>query len=186
MDFFTADPHFGSSRHLEYSRRPFSTVTEMDDYLIEQWNNKVTSNDTIWILGDFGSYSKLAFLNGHLKLLMGNYEYHDLHRKFNNIDEFKRMLTSFNSKVELITENKVITIEEATGVSRYWICHKPEDRKNNEFNLFGHIHGLQKVKKNGLNVGIDCHHFAPIDIYTIKFYEYAITHGFYDHNVFMT
>jgi hypothetical protein len=40
------------------------------------------------------------------------------------------------------------------------------------------------VKRNGLNVGVDCHQFTPIDLSVVKFYYDAITKH-YDHNVFM-
>ena len=39
------------------------------------------------------------------------------------------------------------------------------------------------VKRNGLNVGVDCHNFRPIDVETIEFYRTAIE-KFYDENVF--
>ena len=51
------------------------------------------------------------------------------------------------------------------------------------FNLFGHIHGKQLVKKFGLDVGVDGHHFMPIDESVVEFYYNAIT-KYYDNNVF--
>lgn len=52
MIWFTADTHFGHKNILEYSARPFSTVEEMDEALISNWNNKVASDDEIYHLGD--------------------------------------------------------------------------------------------------------------------------------------
>ena len=40
------------------------------------------------------------------------------------------------------------------------------------------------VKKNGLNVGVDCHNFRPINTDTVMFYRNAIE-AHYDENVFM-
>jgi hypothetical protein len=40
------------------------------------------------------------------------------------------------------------------------------------------------VRKNGLNVGVDCHNFTPIDISTVLFYKEAIE-KYYDYEVFM-
>lgn len=65
------------------------------------------------------------------------------------------------------------------------LVHEPEfGRGVDKFFLFGHIHQLQMVKKNGLNVGTDCHRFFPIDAETVLFYYKAITNH-YDKNVFM-
>ncbi|MDI6814005.1 MAG: hypothetical protein QMD10_10760, partial [Desulfitobacteriaceae bacterium] len=49
---FTADQHFGHANIIKHCNRPFGTVTEMDEYLLEQWNSCVDENDTIYILGD--------------------------------------------------------------------------------------------------------------------------------------
>ena len=40
------------------------------------------------------------------------------------------------------------------------------------------------VKENGLNVGVDCHKFSPIDVETVLFYRNAICNH-YDENVFL-
>jgi hypothetical protein len=40
------------------------------------------------------------------------------------------------------------------------------------------------VKRNGLNVGVDCHNFCPIPIETVLFYRDAILNA-YDENVFL-
>ena len=71
------------------------------------------------------------------------------------------------------------------------VAHKPSDcisckfTKNEEksFALFGHIHGRQMIKKFGIDVGVDCHHFRPILLEDVKFYINAIE-KFYDYDVF--
>ena len=68
---------------------------------------------------------------------------------------------------------------------KVYLVHEPEKAKNPKlFYLYGHIHQLQMVKRNGLNVGTDCHQFRPIDWETIVFYYLAIVNH-YDENVFM-
>ena len=63
------------------------------------------------------------------------------------------------------------------------MTHKPEDCNKDRFNLFGHIHGLQKVKRYGLNVGVDCHYFKPINLEEVLWWKNAIE-NYYDNNVF--
>lgn len=50
-------------------------------------------------------------------------------------------------------------------------------------NLFGHIHGRQKVKRYGLDVGVDAHNYYPISLQDVLFYVNAIMYH-YDKYVF--
>ena len=52
MVFFTADLHIGHANIIKLNKRPFKTIEEMDNALIDNWNAKVTPNDTVYILGD--------------------------------------------------------------------------------------------------------------------------------------
>ena len=60
--------------------RPFSNVKEMDEYIVDKWNKKVSNSDTVWILGDIVSpehFDKdlLNRLNGKIHLILGNHDY---------------------------------------------------------------------------------------------------------------
>ena len=52
---FIGDTHFGDANIIKYEKRPFRFPEEMDEALIQSWNNNVASEDEIWILGDFGA-----------------------------------------------------------------------------------------------------------------------------------
>ncbi len=43
--YFTSDTHFGSDRTLKFSCRPYSNVKEMDQSIIDNWNQLVKSDD---------------------------------------------------------------------------------------------------------------------------------------------
>ena len=58
-DYFIADTHFGDSRIIGYENRPFESVQEMDKILIEKWNEIVTVEDTVYVLGVFSSYNDI-------------------------------------------------------------------------------------------------------------------------------
>ena len=58
--FFTSDTHFGHANIINLCKRPFKDVNHMNDMLVENWNNVVTDDDTVFHLGDFafgGSWS---------------------------------------------------------------------------------------------------------------------------------
>ena len=82
--FVTADTHFGHKKSLEFIRpdgeslRPFSSVEEMDETMVENWNRVVTRHDTIYHLGDVviprPSLKILDRLNGRKILIRGNHD----------------------------------------------------------------------------------------------------------------
>lgn len=81
--FFTSDLHFGHRNILEFCKRPFNSVEEMDEALIENWNSVVKPNDYVFNLGDFAFAPNwrwielLGRLNGRHILILGN---HDISR----------------------------------------------------------------------------------------------------------
>lgn len=81
MKFFTlSDTHFGHAKIIDYCNRPFSSVEEMDEAMIKNWNETVSNNDTVLHLGDFGLGNKeyiasiVKRLNGKKILILGNHD----------------------------------------------------------------------------------------------------------------
>jgi len=168
--WITSDTHFGSQRTLEFSKRPFSSVTEMDRVMIENWNKLVQPIDRVLHLGDFGNIDRRTDLNGHITLLCGNYE---------DDYEFEVLENVFNKVIPRFKYYTTI----GPNSEPYELVHEPSKAKARRFVLYGHIHEKGMIKKNGLNVGVDCHHFKPIDWSTIVFYKEAILKH-YDNEVF--
>lgn len=52
MIYYTADLHLGHANVLRHDGRPFASVEEMDQDLMENWNRRVTDRDRIYIGGD--------------------------------------------------------------------------------------------------------------------------------------
>jgi len=82
--FIIGDTHFGHKKILEFEaeHRPFKTIEEHDETLIDNWNSVVNKNDTVWHMGDvlFGrdSFKYLPRLNGVKKLVMGNHDHYPI------------------------------------------------------------------------------------------------------------
>lgn len=79
MFFFMADTHFGHGAIIDLCHRPFKCVEEMDGYMIERWNKKVSPNDIVYIVGDLFYKHKepekvLKQLKGRKRLIIGNHD----------------------------------------------------------------------------------------------------------------
>ena len=80
MVFFTSDLHLGHRNIIRLCNRPFSSIDEMDECLIEKWNKKVTNADTVYILGDLMFRNEkppeeyLRQLRGKKHLIIGNHD----------------------------------------------------------------------------------------------------------------
>lgn len=163
MDFITSDLHFGhkdivGEESFCKTRAHFKTTEEMNDYLIETHNSKVTNKDTIYHLGDFSInlkprevYSLLCKMNGQIHFIKGN---HDSQR-------ILKYLNNNNYKLE-DGRDKFVTYEIGTRIKRdgvvYYLSHFPMivGRKSKVLrSLCGHIHDEVADGPNILNVGID-------------------------------
>ena len=78
--FFTADLHLGHTNVIKYCNRPFQTVEEMNEKLIENWNERISDKDEIYVIGDFAfmgtkqTEEVLKRLKGRKYLLRGNHD----------------------------------------------------------------------------------------------------------------
>jgi calcineurin-like phosphoesterase family protein len=86
--FHTSDTHFGHFNILNYSNRPFGSVQEMNEALIDNWNSAVRETDTVIHHGDvaMGPWAGdedlgiaswddiLTRLNGYKILIVGNHD----------------------------------------------------------------------------------------------------------------
>lgn len=192
---FTSDTHFGSQRALTLSRRPFRTVDEMNWTIVERWNKVVNPDDTVFHLGDFGDRSFIKYLNGNIKLLCGNYEAYEVADHWDNFYKFGEALIRLGfsdvySSTEIVDYNldPISDIESEYHDQKAILSmnHMPEYLKGKikDYGLFGHIHGRQKIKSWGIDVGVDSNNFTPMSLDDIRFFISALQRGYYDNNVF--
>ena len=81
--FITSDLHFFHGNIIKYcpeTRGRFKDATEMNEYMIHEWNNTVAPDDQVFILGDFAfckpepAVKLLDRLNGGKILIEGNHD----------------------------------------------------------------------------------------------------------------
>ena len=89
MRYYISDPHFfHGGLNIKMDMRGFSSVEEMNAYMLEKWNGRVRQNDEVIILGDLSwgnaeqTNELLQKLNGKLYLIEGNHDRFLTNRKF--------------------------------------------------------------------------------------------------------
>lgn len=153
--FFTSDTHFSHDNIRKYCNRPFSSVTEMNEILIENWNKVVGIKDKVYHLGDF-SFAQpktsdwiLSRLNGQKFLLLGN------HDKKRNRPTNTSLFTDLGNYYKLTIQDHELDCKKIDII----LCHYPFetwDKKHwGSLCLCGHCHGTLSPMKNRLDVGID-------------------------------
>ena len=58
MIYLTSDLHFNHMNILKYEpeSRPFSSIEEMNEVIIQNWNEVVKISDTVYVLGDMSLF----------------------------------------------------------------------------------------------------------------------------------
>lgn len=79
--FFTSDEHYHHNNIIRFCNRPFTSSEEMNEYLIDKFNSKVSKSDVTYHLGDFTlehhpdeALAVLKKLNGKHYFLKGNHD----------------------------------------------------------------------------------------------------------------
>lgn len=154
MDFFTSDLHLNHFNVIRFCNRPFNSLEEMNSVLIENWNKKVKSSDTVYVLGDFifmgNSFSVrniLQQLNGKKILIIGD---HDKPTK--NIKELEQHQYYFY-------KNKDIMI-----ALFHWCIRNWQRSHYNSWHLYGHSHGRLSPIGKSWDVGVDNNKFEPLSL----------------------
>lgn len=174
MRYFTSDWHLGDKRiEEEYDPffRPFDDTVDNDNEIIINAQKSLTEDDELWHLGDVAIDRNRIKLIGEINckrkiLVTGNHD----------IDKLEELAKYFDK----ILFDSVMDIY---GI-RCYLNHYPLNKIDPMFNIVGHVHGLWKVKRNAVNVGVDCWHFMPVSEKMISFIYNAIKNH-YDENVFV-
>lgn len=132
MNYYLADTHFGDTNCLHFDNRPFLTIEEMDNTIIQRWNEVVSNADTVYILGDFSWYKEQKTIE-ILKSLSGNkILIRDNHDKFEST-AFKSQFIKIVDYLEVEDNGKHIVL-----------CHYPLPYYKNHFYgrylFYGHVH----------------------------------------------
>lgn len=170
--FFTSDTHFNHANILRFCNRPWESIEEHDQALIENWNSVVSPDDTVFHLGDFvfGGFPKwkeiVEQLNGHIYLIRGNHD-------------DKQMTAGIQTLFEDCLYQARILVDGKTVYLNHFpfLCFGHGDPKiykdSYSIQLFGHIHSgpnstSADVSRSSIlyptqyDVGVDNNNYCPI------------------------
>lgn len=174
--WFTADQHFGHANIIDYCRRPFASVADMNEALIARWNARVTADDTVWVLGDVAmgrideSLACVSRLAGRKILVTGNHDrcwYGHGDRAFEwierNLDAGFDEIAQGSPSIELDSMSVVLShfpYEGDSGDTDRYVEHRPPD--DGRWLVHGHVHDKWILRGRMINVGVDVRGFAPV------------------------
>ena len=159
MTYFGSDWHLGHANIIKYDNRPFDSVSEMNEAIINNHNSIVLPEDEFYFLGDFcmGDHSKaesyLSRINGKKFFVRGN------HDKQQTIELYKKYGTYLGGMAEVRAGGKSITI-----------CHYAMKVWNHShhgsYHLYGHSHGtlLEDPGSLSFDVGVNCWDYKPVSM----------------------
>lgn len=164
--WLTSDLHLGHDREFIYGPRGFNSIEEHDKTIIKNWNELVSWDDEVWLLGDCmlgdneSGCRKLNQLAGNIRIIVGNH------------DSTNRIQMYANIRPTILTMGLAYILK-YQGYS-FYLSHYPTITSNLEkgpelrkhiINLYGHTH----QKTNFYNdipymyhVGVDSHNNSPI------------------------
>ena len=146
--FITSDTHFGHANIIKYAGRPFDSVEEMDEALVENWNSVVKQGDKVYHLGDVTMNSKsldiLSRLNGRKVLIKGN---HDI------------------QKLKFYTPH-FYDIRGCHELGNFILTHIPvaisQKLRYSDGNIHGHLHEKSMEDPWYINVSVEQTNYTPI------------------------
>jgi len=162
--WITSDLHINHDREFIFKPRGFENIQDMNNAIVERWNEVVQPNDDVYVLGDLmlgdstTGIEYLKKLNGTLHIIVGN---HDTDTRINLYHQLPNV-----AEVELAIKLKY-------KKHHFFMTHYPCLTGNLEtealtqmtLNLYGHTH----QKTNFYNdmpymyhVGVDSHNCYPV------------------------
>lgn len=184
MIFFTADLHLYDNVIAKY--RGFNSIQEYHDLLLKNWNDTVSDNDLVYIIGDISiedgiTASQLLALdyNGHKILVPGNHDNMDTLSYFQRAPKHEVMMdpiyTDGDNKYYLLTHIPVHPNELDTfGYTGNIHGHNHKPMPDSGYNpawpspTAPNIPG--KLRMSYYNVNVEARDYKPVSMEQIKEY----------------
>ena len=164
MVFVTSDLHFCHDREFVWGARGYADVNEMNEAQVRKWNEIVTDEDEVWVLGDLmlGDFeqglSYLKQLKGKIHVCLGNHDTSKREQAYRNL----------GWDVQLCARMKYKKIS-------FYLSHYPTITHNIDekelwqvvVNLYGQTHQTTNFYHDDpwmYHVGVDSHDGYPVSM----------------------
>ena len=165
MKYYTSDLHLSHKNIIAYEDRPFNSIEEMNNTIIDNINYRLSSDDELYILGDFTlekNPHRVSELIKRIKrkkhLIIGNHDY------FVKNESLCSLFDSVHHYLEIEDDGQKIIL-----------FHYPIQNWNlkhyGSIHLYGHVHSkdrLQLREENAFNVGVDVNNFKPVTLRELR------------------
>lgn len=158
--FFIADTHFNHNNILNFGKgfRQGTTVSEHNDWVVEQCNSVVKKADVLYVLGDVAfnvqGLDWVKKIRGQKQLILGN------HDRF-GIETYLKYFRNIK------------------GMMKYkgiWLSHCPMHPQEllGHINVHGHVHEKSIPDDRYINVSVDARNGVPMSLDEVRDYEKAL------------
>lgn len=158
--WFTSDLHFDHANIIEYSKRPFTNVEDMNLALLDNLNTSVKAADRLFILGDFC----MAWSKARPEHWLGQINCKNIYFIFGNHDKPLRKNEALCQKY-FKWYGDLLEFKDLSP--RIIMCHYALRVWNNShhgsWHLYGHSHGslMDDITMRSIDVGVDCNNYKP-------------------------
>lgn len=154
--WLTSDTHFGHKNILAFlspdgtPMRPFASVEEMDEIMVQRWNEVVKPSDHVYHLGDVAmkrpDLKTVKRLNGHKRLIFGNHDIYD-----------------YKSYTE-VGFKKLMAYRVLNGYMFSHIPLHPASVGRFRANVHGHVHTNGDMGEGYLNICVEKTAYRPVSL----------------------
>ena len=190
--YFSSDWHVGHKNVLKFDNRPFSTLEEMHEALIKNFNHYVPKHGVTYFLGDMGICSHgllksvITRLNGTKILVSGNHDGNmysmyeagfDVVTNKAQINIGKNIVTMSHCPLYGVFREDTTGMRGCTGEENWHNEEKFKDRFSfydfGQYHLHGHIHagphnGKKRIDGRQMDVGVAANKYKPVSISEVE------------------
>ena len=172
--WFASDYHFLHANVIKYDNRPFEDVLEMNEVLIDNWNELVDDKDIVFYLGDLsfernGNETKKIVdqLKGKIHYILGN---HDAEKKIAKLNRFE----TISDYVNLLVDDEDNPRKKQGIIMMHYPILSWDKAHHGDWHLHGHCHQSLANKKidyynrKVLDVGCNGWDYKPVSYHEIK------------------
>ena len=141
MNYYIADLHLGHANVIRFDNRPFENIDEMETEIIRRWNERVTPQDTVYIIGDFSWRTSndwipvLKQLKGRKVLIRGNHDPKHIDGKlakmFDDVKDYKEI--SDSGRRVCMCHFPILLYNHSHNANSYMLCGHVHNTKENDW-----------------------------------------------------